>query len=91
VSATIEVTPGKQGSANRSVRVPLRGSRTNSRAENRGGVPLSVPACQLYYWTARWQRDEAESLAELEAGDCVTFEGPDATNQALQWLFGDDE
>jgi hypothetical protein len=42
---------------------------------------------QSYYFMAEWQRDEAESLAELAAGEGIHFE---TAIDALQWLVEPD-
>jgi hypothetical protein len=39
-----------------------------SNREAPSHVPLFIPADQAYFWSSTWQRDEAESLADLEAG-----------------------
>ena len=52
-----------------------------------GRTPLFVPKGQLYYWTAEWQRGEAEALADLGAGRFRMFSnGADAA----AWLLADD-
>lgn len=38
---------------------------------------------QAYFWTYDWQRDEAESLADLRAGHARTFDNP---QDAMAWL-----
>jgi hypothetical protein len=38
---------------------------------------------QAYFWTYDWQRDEAESLADLKAGRARTFDNP---QDAVAWL-----
>lgn len=50
-----------------------------------GDVPPFVPSDQLYYWTAKWQADQNESLRELEAGHSRLFTSADA---AILWLVG---
>ncbi len=50
-------------------------------------VPLFIPADQAYYWSAQWQRDEAESLANLKAGNARTFNDP---KDAIRHLLSDD-
>jgi len=63
---------------------------TNTRT-NRGlrGL-ISIPSSQRYYWSRRWQADEAASAVEIAAGEVRTFTGPDRTRQAIAWLYGDD-
>lgn len=51
------------------------------------GMPFSIRQSQLYYWTARWRADEAESIRELEEGKGQRFEtGMDA----VRWLLSGD-
>lgn len=50
-------------------------------------VPLFIPADQVYFWSSQWQRDEAESLADLKAGRAKTFSGP---QDAIRHLLSDD-
>ena len=53
-------------------------------------MPAFIPAGQAYYWSAVWQRDEAEVRAELEAGEFVEF-GPDGdVTDPARWLLRDD-
>ncbi|HZK15294.1 MAG TPA: hypothetical protein VFC52_01730 [Solirubrobacterales bacterium] len=61
-------------------------------ATNQGGtverdVPLFIPADQAYYWSSKWQSDEAESLADLAAGRARTFDDPAS---AIRHLLSDD-
>lgn len=51
-------------------------------------VPAWIPASQRYYWTSRWQRDELESLRELERGEGRRFGNP---LDAIRWLLSDDD
>lgn len=46
-----------------------------------------VTEAQLYYWSARWQADQAETLAELDAGHSVEF---DSADDAIRWLLSAD-
>lgn len=39
-----------------------------------GRIPLSIARDQLYYWTARWQEGEAESLADVAEGRSREFD-----------------
>jgi hypothetical protein len=50
-------------------------------------VPMFIPADQAYYWSSQWQRDEAESLADLRAGRARTFDDP---QDAIRHLLSDD-
>jgi hypothetical protein len=51
---------------------------------HRPALPFAVPRAQLYYWSARWQADEHESLAEMKRGEGCEF---DSMLDALKWLF----
>lgn len=50
-------------------------------------VPLFIPADQAYYWSSQWQRDEAESLADLRVGRAQTFDDP---QDAIRHLLSDE-
>ena len=50
-------------------------------------VPMFIPADQAYYWSSKWQRDEAESLTDLKAGHARTFDYP---QDAIRHLLSDD-
>lgn len=56
----------------------------------RHGVPVTIPKGELYYWTARWQADEQESLDSIARGDITIFNSDDSSD-AVRWLLGDDE
>ena len=61
---------------------------SNLPAERRptGVFPAAIPSSQRYYWTSRWQRDEAESRASHMRGEAREFEDP---NAAIHWLLSD--
>lgn len=76
----------------------IRGKAVISRREcNRAAVfsnreapshmPLFISADQAYFWSSKWQRDEAESLADLKAGRAQTFDNP---QDAIRHLLSDD-
>lgn len=46
-------------------------------------VPLFIPREQVYFWTAEWQKGEAEADAELRRGEARSFDDPE---EALRWL-----
>ena len=51
-------------------------------------VPLFVPRDQAYYWTAQWQRDEAEAVREIGEGQGRRFTSGAA---AAEWLLSDED
>lgn len=51
------------------------------------GMPTVIPRDQLYYWSAKWQADEAEAVAELDSGEGRSF---DSATDAIRWLLSDD-
>jgi hypothetical protein len=67
----------------------LRASRvaSNSTSAGKRRVPMFIPAHQVYYWSSQWQRDEAESMADLKAGRARTFDDP---QDAIRHLLSDD-
>ncbi len=52
------------------------------------GMPPSISRSQLYYWSQKWRADEAESLAELAAGEGRRFEN---AQDAIRWLLSNEE
>lgn len=66
------------------------GDSMEARLEEDGTVRLvpmvEVPADQAWFWTEKWQREEAEAEADMEAGRQKTFSN---MKDALAWL--DDE
>jgi hypothetical protein len=52
------------------------------------GLPPAISREEAYYWSARWQREEAESLQERAAGNFVTFDSDDP-NDVIRWLLSD--
>lgn len=69
--------------ADSSMTVLVQGSPTNVPSAP-FGMPTEIPRGQVYYWTARWQSDEAESLAELQQGEGIRFE---SGRDAVRWLL----
>ena len=39
-------------------------------------VPMFIPANQAYFWSSQWQQGEAETRANLKAGNAQTFDDP---------------
>lgn len=72
-----------------SVSPVMRPSRvaSNRNAKAVRSVPMFIPADQAYYWSSKWQRDDAESLADLKAGHARTFDDP---QDAIRHLLSDD-
>ena len=51
-------------------------------------TPLAIGIGQAYYWSAKWQADEQETVDALERGEGRTF----ASGQdAIRWLLSNDE
>lgn len=84
--STVEIRPSDSVGSTGFVRI-RSSSVANLPPARRRRLPVSIPSAQAYYWTRRWQRDEAESVAELERGEGVEF--GDA-NAAIRWLLSDD-
>ncbi|MDQ6617646.1 MAG: hypothetical protein M3083_23570 [Actinomycetota bacterium] len=51
------------------------------------GMPMVIARDQLYYWSAKWQADEAEAADELARGEGRTF---GTATEAIRWLLSDD-
>lgn len=66
---------------------PSRVATNHQRVGESRNVPLFIPADQAYYWSSKWQSDEAESLADLAAGRARTFDDPAS---AIRHLLSDD-
>ncbi len=69
-------------------RVPVSRNASSSSDDPKGRVPLTMPSDQTYYWTAQWQRAEAESLADYDAGEYVESDSPD---EIIRWLNESDD
>jgi hypothetical protein len=50
--------------------------------------PLFVTRDELFFWTAAWQKGEAESRAERDAGQIRRF---DNGAELLDWLRSDED
>lgn len=57
------------------------------KRQSGSGMPPSIALGQLYYWSARWQADERETRAELDAGEGRRFHTADG---AIRWLLSED-
>jgi len=66
---------------------PSRVASSGSSSMATRKVPLFIPADQAYYWSSKWQRDEAETLANLKVGNYETFDDP---SDAIRYLLADD-
>jgi hypothetical protein len=53
----------------------------------RGRAPFFMASGQEYFWTAEWQRGEAEALREIANGDVRRFSSGEA---AVRWLLSND-
>lgn len=49
---------------------------------------MEVKDSQAYFWSDEWQAGEAESAAELDAGEGVEFA---SAAEAIAWLQAEDE
>jgi hypothetical protein len=68
--------------------IPSEPMSTNAPLERRPSrIPFSIPSSQLYYWTRRWQEDEARAMEELERGESRRFT---KTADALRWLMSEE-
>lgn len=63
-------------------------SSTTRRDPDHPYVPASIPAAQRYFWSALWQKGEAEAIRDIEEGRVKRFEDP---IDAIRWLLSDDE
>lgn len=55
-------------------------------------IPALVRRSEAYYWTHKWQRDEAESRAALAGGDFEEFAADaEDPNDVIRWLFDESD
>jgi hypothetical protein len=73
-------------------RIRLAPDQTQTSAEpaRAGGVPLTMPREQEYYWQHGWQQGERQVVADLVAGDRVRFDSDDPEDVA-RWLDAPDD
>lgn len=65
-----------------------RSSETNNCSPIPRGMPASVPADELFFWSAKWQADEVEAADDYQRGRVRHFEnGREAAND----LFTNDD
>lgn len=89
-TATIDPERGQSASGGPAAVTKANSSWSGVRGYSLGSheVPPSIPRDQRYYWTSRWQREEAETLAAYERGEGREFEtGLDA----VRWLLDNDD
>jgi hypothetical protein len=82
MSSTLTVGGGTVGKP--TVVVARRNTSNVHGAAPTTRVPAEVSRDQLYYWTNKWQSDEAESLGELANGEGRVFE---TSRDAIRWLL----
>lgn len=85
--STIDITPSVSSSSYLGMQFAVLSDLGNAP---RGGVPVTIPKGELYYWSARWQADERESLDSIARGDVEVFDSEDPSD-AVRWLLRDDE
>lgn len=49
---------------------------------------FTISRSQAYYWSKVWQRDERESLRDIELGRVNFFE---TGSDAVRWLLSEDD
>ena len=82
---TIVVSPA---SANTNALSTMIAAPESSTGVPTGGrMPPAIGEGQAYYWSRAWQRDQQESIAELIAGNGVSF---DNAEEAIRWLLSSD-
>lgn len=90
MSATFEVLPSMSSTSDTDRTGPSKLFGSSDVFWSLGpDVRLSVvPAPQAYYWTPAWQREERESVRELDAGEGRRFED---IKDAIRWLLNDED
>lgn len=52
------------------------------------GMPVVVPASQLYFWSRRWQAGERDAERDRRSGDVRTFA---SSKDVISWLLSPDD
>lgn len=68
----------------------VEASATAADAAAPSHMPSSIPADQVYYWSAIWQQGIADAMRALGEGDFEDFDSDDP-NDVVRWLFRVDE
>ena len=63
-------------------------STPSGLSPSRGALVLHHLPIQAYYWSKVWQRDERESLRDIELGRVNFFE---TGSDAVPWLLSEDD
>ncbi len=85
VTVAVYPTPAQSGAVIDLRRVVTAGNSAGPAPRN---MPPSISRSQRYYWTAKWQSEEAESVAEISAGRVERFT---SGRDAIAWLLSADE
>lgn len=59
---------------------------TNSTAPAPRGIPGSIPADELFFWTEDWRQSEGRAEADIRAGRVREFSN---AHQAIRYLLSD--
>lgn len=84
---TIMISPNQTEQHTRTVCLSAFPNAYASVVETPRRAPYFVPLDQAYFWTYKWQRDEAEALREIAEGNVQDFASGAA---AIAWLLADD-
>lgn len=66
------------------VEISPMASAANPSGPRPHGMPVFVPASQLYYWSFAWRDSERRAMEDLRAGRSQRFDDPTA---AVHYLF----
>lgn len=89
MNATLTIRTAPTAESGTSLLVSDLMASINTAAKPDGArAPLFIPLGQDYFWTAAWQRGEAEALREIANGDIRRFTSGEA---AVRWLLADDD
>jgi hypothetical protein len=90
MSSTLKISdaPNAESGAGLLVSDLIASVNTASKPERAARAPLFIPHGQDYFWTAEWQRGEAEALEEIANGDIRRFT---SGTDAVRWLLADDD
>lgn len=85
---TMTIDTARVQSAASTAAIPVGTStETNSTLPAPRGMPASVPADELYYWSESWQAGEGETRESLARGEGRTF---NTAKDAIRYLLTND-
>lgn len=78
------IDPQGTVSSRSTVLIDTSSTSSNNPLDAPQGMPASVPADQLYFWTEEWQADEARAADDIAAGRVRWFA---SAGDAIKYLL----